>query len=427
MKNNIVYIIDGVRTPFLKAKNRPGPFRASDLGVMAMRDLLIKTNVDIESIDEAIVGCVASRAEEANIARYISVRAGCSTNMPSWTVGRNCGSGMQAIDSACSQIILKKSDIVIAGGVDALSRTHMIMQDSFVNVFAKFMAARSVVSKLKALSSLRLKMLSPVSALVKGLSDPLVDLSMGHTAENLVEKFAISREEQDQFAVRSHQRLYQAIDEGLLHGVIPIADNNGNLYISDNGVRRDSSMESLAKLHPYFDKKFGSVTAGNSSQITDGGVMLMLASEEAVHKYNLVPKAKIIDTRWSGLDPKIMGLGPAYAIAKLLTKNNISIDDVDFWEINEAFAAQVIACLKAMDDEEFCAQELGISRRLGSISEDKLNIYGGAISCGHPLGASGARIVLHLLSALENNKGKIGVASQCIGGGQGGAMLIEKI
>ncbi len=422
-----IYLVDGVRTPFLKSRGKPGLFRGSDLGVLALRHLINKLSIDPKLIDEAIIGCVAPRAEEANIARFISVRAGCQENMPAWTVGRNCGSGMQAVDSALAQIKLGRADIVIAGGVDSLSRTHMVLKDKAVEALAEWMTAKSFVSKLKILKSLRLSSLIPVSSLVKGLCDPLIDQSMGETAENLVQKFKISRQEQDEFALRSHDRLTKAIDNESLKDIFPIASGNGDVFTFDNGVRRNSKIGDLTRLKPYFDKKYGTVTAGNSSQLTDGGVMLLIASEDAINKYNLVPRAKIIDCKWAALDPKIMGLGPAYSIPNLLSSNNKSIENIDYWEINEAFSAQVLACLYALNSSEFCKKELGLEKVFGQISQDRLNIYGGAISCGHPLGASGARLLLHLLSALENNNGKFGVASQCIGGGQGGAMLIEKI
>ncbi|NQY42495.1 MAG: acetyl-CoA C-acyltransferase [Legionellales bacterium] len=421
-----IYLVDGVRTPFIKYKGKPGLFRGSDLGVFALRSLLNKLNINSEDIDEMIVGCVASRAEEANIARYIAIRAGLKVSTPAWTVGRNCGSGMQAVDSALCQIKLGRSELVIAGGVDSLSRTHMLIRDPLVEILAGW-SRSSFINKLRILKKLKLKYLLPESALVRGLCDPLIDQSMGATAENLVEKFNISRKEQDEFALQSHQRLQAAIDNNLLKDVIPIAGATGEVFTSDDGVRKNTSLEDLAKLKPYFDKKYGSVTAGNSSQITDGGVMLLIASEDAVNKYKLVPRAKIIDCKWAGLEPSVMGLGPAFAIPNLLISNSKKLQDIDYWEINEAFSVQVLSCLSALNSKEFCQDNLGLKETFGEISRDKLNIYGGAISCGHPLGASGARLLLHLLSALENNQGKFGVASQCIGGGQGGAMLIEKI
>ncbi len=251
---------------------------------------------------------------------------------------------------------------------------------------------------------------------------------MGQTAENIAYKFGISREEMDAFAMRSHLRLAKAYQEGFMkEEVTPLYDAKGKLFDVDTGLRPDSSMEKLAKLKPFFDKKFGSVTAANSSQVTDGSAMLLLASEEAVKKYNLPVIGKIVDTQWAGCDPDMMGLGPVYAAPPLLKRNKLSLNDIDYWEINEAFAAQVIGCLKAWESDEFCQKELGLDKAFGYIDEEKLNIDGGAIAIGHPVGASGARIVLHLLNVLKRNKAKRGIATICIGGGQGGAMLIESI
>lgn len=427
MSRKSVYLVDGVRTPFLKSNNRPGIFCAADLGVLALRELINRTVIDSQLLEEVIVGCVAPRAEEANIARIIAIRSGCAKNIPAWTVNRNCGSGMQAIDNAAQQILLGNADLVIAGGVDALSRTHMICSDKYVEFLAQLFSAKSFWQKLRVFKKFTPGMLVPISSLVKGLADPLVDLGMGHTAENLAYRYNISRYQQDEFAVNSHKKLSAAIEAGLLKDIVPVVSKDGKIVDYDNGVRADSSIDKLAKLKPYFDKKFGSVTAGNSSQITDGAVMTLLASEDAVVKYNLTPRAKIVDAKWAGLSPEVMGLGPAYAIPKLLKANDYNLSDIDYWEINEAFAAQVLACIQALNEPGFCSAELGLDDVLGEIPQNRVNIYGGAISCGHPLGASGARIVLQVLNALENNNAKLGVASQCIGGGQGGAMLIEKL
>lgn len=420
-----VYLVDGVRTPFIKARGKPGAFTAADLGTCALQQLLLRNPLEASEIDEVIVGCVAPKANEANLARIIAKRSGC--DVPAWTVVRNCGSGMQAIDSAIGQIQLSRAELMIAGGVDALSQTPLLFRDAFVDKFANYYQAKSLAAKLKAISKIKLKDLMPISALVKGLNDPLIDEAMGHTAENLAKQFAISRKDQDSYAVASHKRLAKAIDNNQLTDVMPITDSTGKLYASDDGLRKDSSMDKLNRLKPYFDRKYGTVTPGNSSQITDGGVMLLLASEEAVNKYNLNPRAVLHECHWTALDPAYMGLGPAYSIAKLLQEHNLALKDIDYWEINEAFAAQVLAVLAALNDHKFCQEKLLLKDKLGLIPREKLNIYGGAISCGHPMGASGARIVLQLLEALEHNQASKGIASQCIGGGQGGAILIERL
>ena len=209
--------------------------------------------------------------------------------------------------------------------------------------------------------------------------------------------------------------------------ISPVYDNRGNHYTADDGVRADSSLEKLAKLKPVFDRPFGKVTAGNSAQITDGAAWLILASEDAVKKHSLPVLARIIDTEWAGLDPRQMGLGPAYAMAPIMQRNNLDSSDIDCWEINEAFAAQVQSCLAAWQDEAFCRDDLKLESAFDPINEDNLNVDGGGVSLGHPVGASGARIVLHAINVLHRTNGKQAMTSLCIGGGQGGAMLIERV
>ena len=248
---------------------------------------------------------------------------------------------------------------------------------------------------------------------------------MGQTAEELAERFGIDRETMDAYAVRSHRRLGQAIDCGWMDEIEPLYDSKGQVYEKDEGLRLDSSVEALAKLRPVFDRPVGRVTAGNSAQVTDGAAMLLLASEEAIERHALPVLGRIVDSEWAGLDPAQMGLGPVHAMAPLMIRNGFGSGDIDCWEINEAFAAQVQACLAAWQDEDYCRHELGLERAFTPLDEKRLNVDGGGVSIGHPVGASGARIVLHLLKTLKRSGGKRGIASLCIGGGQGGAMLLE--
>lgn len=422
---NTVYIVDGKRTPFLKARKGLGPFTASDLAVQTGRKLLAGLDLSSNDIDEVIVGCAMPSPDEANIARIIALRLGLNEHVPAWTVMRNCASGMQALDNAVRSILLNKSELVLAGGTDAMSHAPVLFNKKMVNWLANFMGAKSVSQKAGLVAKLRPSFLAPVIALLRGLTDPIVGMNMGQTAENLAYQFNISREEMDNYAATSHQRLLRARDR--LREVTPIIDSKGSVYSFDDGVREDSTVEKLAKLRPFFDKPYGMVTAGNSSQITDGAAMLLLASEEAVKKHDLPVIAKVVDTHWAALSPETMGLGPVYASVPMLRRNNMTFDDIDIVEINEAFAAQVIACQKALVNESFCQKELGLDKAFGELPHEKLNIDGGAIACGHPIGASGARIVLHLANALKDQNKKFGVASICIGGGQGGAFLIERV
>ncbi len=425
--NQSIHVVDGARTPFLKARNRPGPFAASDLAVQAGRELLLRQRFAPTDLDEVILGCASPSPDEVNIGRVVALRMGCGKKVPGWTVMRNCASGMQALDSAIANIRGGRSDLVLAGGVDALSRAPLLYSDRMVLWFAGFSAAKTFGEKAGAF--LRLKpteLFTPIIGIMKGLTDPMVGLLMGQTAENLAFRFGITRREMDEFSAKSHQRVLAAQKDGHFTGEIaPLFDGEGNLYEKDDGVREDSTPANLAKLKPFFDRKYGNVTAGNSSQITDGAAWLVLASDTAVAKYQLPVLGTIVDSEWAGLDPAQMGLGPVHAATPLLKRHGLKLDDIDAWEINEAFAAQVIACLRAWADDAYCRAELGQDGALGKVDEAKLNVDGGAIALGHPVGASGARIVLHLLNVLKRTKAKRGIAAICIGGGLGGAMLVE--
>jgi len=422
-----VFIVDGNRTPFLRAAGKPGPFAAADLAVSAGRSLLSRQPFEPEQLDEVVVGCVGPDADEANIGRVVSLRLGCGQGTPAWTVQRNCASGMQAVDTAATNIAFGRSDLVLAGGTEAMSHAPLFYSDEMVNWLADFNRAKTAGARMKAMTRLRPGHLKPVISLLKGLKDPIVGLSMGQTAEKVAHRFNINREQMDTFALESHRRLAEAIDEGRLdHEIDPIFDTKGNAYEYDNGLRRDSDMEKLAKLRPIFDRSVGNVTAGNSSQITDGAAMLVLASEDAVKKHNLDVLARIVDTQWAGLDPAQMGLGPVHSSTPVLQRQGLKLSDVDYWEINEAFAAQVLGCLEAWKSNAYCRDELGLDGALGEIDQQLLNVDGGAVAIGHPVGASGARIILHMLHVLKRNNANRGIASICIGGGQGGTVLLER-
>ena len=422
-----VYVVDGSRTPYLKARTGPGPFRPSDLAVGAAGPLLARQPFAANELDEVILGCIIPGPDEVNIGRVVALRIGCGERVPAWTVQRNCASGMQAIDSAARSIALGRANMVLAGGAEAMSHAPVLWGPLMVKWLGQLMSARTLGARAKALLAIRPSFLKPVIAILKGLTDPVVGLSMGQTAEILAHRFGITREAMDAFAVRSHQRLARAESEGRLQEIEVLLDSRGNYYDHDDGVRPDSSTDKLAKLKPVFDKEYGNVTAGNSAQITDGAAWLLLASEEAVKRHELPVLGRIVDSQWAALDPRQMGLGPVHASAPLLKRRRLSLEKIDYWEINEAFAAQVLACLSAFRDPDYCKHELHLLKPLGDIDEECLNVDGGAIALGHPVGSSGARIVLHLLHVLAERNAKRGIAAICIGGGQGGAMLIERV
>jgi acetyl-CoA C-acetyltransferase len=419
-----VYVVDGARTPFLKAKG-VGAFSASDLAVQAGQALLKRLPIDPSLIDEVIVGAAMPGPDEANIARIIGMRLGCGDKVPAYTVMRNCASGMQSVDSAARQIAMGRSHLILAGGTEAMSRAPILFDLAMANWLANWMTAKSFSQKARAVAQFRFHYLIPVFGLMRGLSDPLIGMNMGQTAEELAYQFHIDRFAMDSFSVQSHQHLFQAYQDQLMSEVVPIIDTKGVVYTQDTGMRPDASVQGLAKLKPVFDKKYGQVTAGNSSQVSDGACMMLLASEEAVKKYNLPVLGKIVDCQWSALEPIHMGLGPVHAISTLMQRHKLTFADIDVLEINEAFAAQVLACVEAWKDKTYCREQLGLNHDLGEVDISKLNMQGGAIAVGHPVGASGARLILHTLQLMKQQQQKRGIASLCIGGGQGGAMVLE--
>jgi acetyl-CoA C-acetyltransferase len=422
-----VFVVDGARTPFLKAKVGPGPFTGSDLAVNAGRPLLLRQPFAPDAFDEVILGAALPSADEANIARVVSLRLGCGEKVPAWTVMRNCASGLQALDSAAVNILAGRANLVLAGGTDAMSHAPLLFGPAMVKWLAQWYAAKSFGQKAALAVRFRPAYLAPVIAILRGLTDPVVKVSMGSTAEIVAKRFGITREMMDEYAVESHRRLAFAQDNGHLEEIMPMYGPDGTVYAADDGLRRDSSVEKLAKLKPVFDRTYGNVTAGNSSQVTDGAAMLVLASEDAVEKHGLTPLGRIVDTHWGALDPSEMGLGPVHAITPLLVRHGYTWDDMDAVEVNEAFAAQVLGCLAAWESDAYCREHFGLDHAFGKLDRAKLNVDGGAIALGHPIGASGARVMLHVLKVLERTGGKRGVASLCIGGGQGGAMLVERV
>jgi len=422
-----VYLIDGARTPFLKARGKPGLFSAIDLALGASNPLMLRQPFAATDLDELVYGCMMPSEDEANIARVLALRIGGGDKLTAFTVQRNCASGMQAVDNAVRNISHGYSDLVLAGGVDAMSRAPLLLRPDMVHWLANWNRAKTAGAKLKALSKLKGHYFSPVIALMRGSTDPVCGLNMGQTAENLAYRFNISREQMDEYSVQSHLRLTAAMEAGHMGEIEALYDDKGNVYLEDDGVRPDSSMEKLAKLKPFFDRPYGKVTPANSSQITDGATSMILASDDAVKKHGLKPIAKLSAAQWAGLSPAEMGLGPAHAIAKTLEQHKLNIKNVDYWEINEAFAAQVQACVMALNDADYCKNEIGLSKAVGEIPNDRLNVDGGAVSLGHPVGTSGARIILHLANTLQRENAKTGIASLCIGGGQGGSMLVEAV
>jgi acetyl-CoA C-acetyltransferase len=427
-QNQRVFLVDGARTPFLKARSGPGPFTPVDLAVQCCRPLLARQTFDRTLFDLVILGCVNVIADEMNPARVAALRLGLGEKMVAFTVQINCGSGMQSIDTAYRYIRDGSHQMILAGGTEALSHAPLTLRKSAVEWFGRMSSAKGPMDQARTMAGIKPEFLKPIIGLERGLTDPITTLNMGQTAEVLAHQFNIDRETADTYAMQSHHRLAQAQNDGTLDKeVMPAFDRDGTVYDHDDGVRPDSDMEGLAKPKPVFEPPYGKVTAGNSSQITDGASWCIIASEKAVEEHGLEPLAEIKDSEWAGVDPSIMGLGPVLASTPITQRHGLGVDDIDLWELNEAFAAQVLACLTAWQDDGFCKKILGLESAFGHIDRNNLNVDGGAISLGHPVGTSGNRIVLHLANGMKKRGAKRGIATECIGGGLGGAMLLEAV
>lgn len=419
-------IVDGVRTPFCKSGGVLAKIRADELGRSVVNSLLTKTGVDTAEVDEVIVGCVCQPAEAANLARVIALRSGVPEATPAVTVHRNCASGFEAITQAYERFAAGRGEVFIVAGVESMSNAPLLFNSRAASKFGKLARAKTLLAKLSTLSSFRPADFSPKVALRLGLTDPVCDLNMGETAENLVRDFHVTREEQDTFAMNSHLKAAKAWERGILREeVAPVYPESGGVIKADDGIRAKQNMQALAKLRPVFQKAYGTVTAGNASQITDGAVALLMMSEERAHRLGLKPMGYLNAYEYAGCDPSRMGLGPVHSISKLMTSAQFELDEIDLFEINEAFASQVLACLKAMESDDYAKEHLNRRIALGSVPEDKLNVNGGAIAIGHPVGASGARLSLTALKELARRGKQNALVSACVGGGQGAALWLE--
>ena len=404
---NRLVIIDGLRTPFCRMGTDLATLGADELGRIAVSALLTRTGLDPALIDEVIFGCVGQPMDSANIARVIALRAGIPEKVPAATVHRNCASGFEAFTSAYERMCAGRGSVFLVGGTESMSQVPMVFQEETAAKFAALGKAKSSARKLAALAAFRPSDIEPRIGLKMGLTDPVCGMGMGDTAELLAREHGISREEQDAFALRSHQRAVAA-EARLAEEICPVW-LGGNAIVKDNGPRPDTSAEALAGLRPIFDP-YGSVTAGNSSQITDGAVALLVMSEERALELKLKPIGALTAYAYTGCDPRRMGLGPVSAIAAANERGGLKLADADLVEVNEAFAAQVLAVDKLLP-----------------LPQDRLNVNGGSIALGHPVGATGARLILSSLRELARRGARRALLSLCVGGGQGGAIWLEHL
>lgn len=441
-----VVIVDGLRTPFAKADTKLKNVHPAELGRAALKELLARTNFDPNAVDEVIVGNTGNPPDAVNISRVVALNAGIPQRTSAFTVHRNCASALESISDGYERIKSGTLDVVVAGGTESMSQMPLLFPKEFTNIFGRLATAKTAGQRLQALGNLLkadvqqvVEMVStgpmqktphkPVISLVEGLTDPFVGKNMGETAEILAKEFNISREEQDEYAMKSHHKAAAAQSNGTFaQEITPVflPPKYNEVVSEDVGPRANQSMEALGKLKPFFDKRTGTVTAGNACPITDGAAMVLLMSRERAEALGYKPIARIRSYAFAGLEPERMGLGPVYSTPLALKRAGLTMKDIDLIELNEAFAAQVIACMRAFASDKFAQDKLGLSKAVGEVDPAKLNVNGGAIALGHPVGATGTRLIVTLMKQMKRQNAQFGLATLCIGGGQGGSMILER-
>lgn len=440
-----VVIVEGLRTPFTKSGTKLASVHPAEIGRVALKELIARTNLDVQQVDEVIIGNTGNPADAVNIARVVALNAGVPQKTSAYTVHRNCASALESISQGFEKIKSGTMDTILAGGTENMSQIPWLMPKRFQDLLNSLVTARTMQQRLGILGALlaadfkqvlelvttppmALTTHKPINGVMQGLTDPFVGINMGQTAEILAKEWNISRETQDQFALRSHQFAVKAMKDGKMKDeIIPfmIPPKYSEILTEDIGPRETQTIEALAKLKPFFDKLTGTITAGNSCPITDGAAMLLMMSREKAQAMGYKPIAKIRSYAFAGLEPERMGLGPVYATPVALKRAGLTMKDIGLIELNEAFAAQVIACQKAADSDQFGREKLGLSGKLGEMRTDILNVNGGAIAYGHPVGATGTRITVTLMKEMKRRNVQFGLATLCIGGGQGGAIILE--
>jgi acetyl-CoA acyltransferase len=438
-----VVIVEGVRTPFAKAGSKLKTVHPAKLGQVALTELIARSNLDTNIVDEVIVGNTGNPSDAVNISRVIALNSGIPQKTSAVSVHRNCASALESISNGYEKIKSGTMDVVVAGGTENMSQMPLIMPTSITSIIEKLGSAKTTGQKLSALWAWFKADLSqikemattppmaktkykPIISIVDGLTDPFVGINMMGTAEILAKEWGLTREMQDAFALNSH--LKAAAAQGKLAEEIATVflEPDFKEFISnDIGPRADQTMQALAKLKPMIDKLTGTITAGNACPLTDGAAMVLLMSREKAEALGYKPQAKIRGYAFAGLEPERMGLGPVYSTPIALKRAGLTMKDMNRVELNEAFAAQVMSCQRAFDSDKFAQEKFGLSNKIGEVRDEILNVNGGAIALGHPVGATGTRLVLSLMKELKRSNTQFGLATLCIGGGQGGSMIIE--
>lgn len=421
-----VVLIDGCRTPFLRSGTDYMDLLSYQLGGFAIKGLINKTGVDPASIDSVIMGNVISNVKTPNVAREAALMAGIPNTTPCRTVSQACISANRAIADGCLEIMAGRSHIVVAGGIDHTSDSPIQFPRKMRKKLFKAQKLKTMGDNLKFLTSLRISDFVPERPAVAEYS---TDRVMGQDCDIMAARFEISREAQDEFAVRSHQLAHKAHEDGHLPNEMVTVNLPPKFKAidRDNGIRGNSTLEKVAKLRPAFDRKFGTLTAANSSFLTDGGAAVLLMSESKAKELGLTPKVEVVDFEFSGqsLEDELL-LGPTYTVSALLKRNNLEFNDLDVIEFHEAFAGQILSNLKALSSDDFAKENLGRDKAVGEVPMDKFNLWGGSLSIGHPFGATGARIMTTTANRLHHETGKLGLLAACAAGAHGHAMLVRR-
>jgi acetyl-CoA acyltransferase len=424
-----VAVVAAARTPFAKAGMALKDCSAVHLGVTAAREALARFDGELDSIDEVVFGNAGTPADAANIARVIGLRVGIPESTPAFSVHRNCASAMEAVAQGCLKIGAGLADTMLVGGTESMSNMPLLFNKKMTEFFARLNQAKTTASKLSVFASFRPEMMKPIIAIMEGLTDPISGLNMGQTAEVLARDFVISRAEQDAFALRSHQRTVEAQKQGRFDAeIVPILlePRFSESLNKDVGPREGQSLAQLGKLRPFFDRENGTVTAGNACPITDGAGAMVLMNEDKARSEGRPILGTISAFSFTGCEPKRMGLGPIFSTSKVLKALGLDLKQIDLIELNEAFSAQVIANQRAFASKKYAEEKLGRSEALGEIRDEILNVNGGAVALGHPVGATGARIIMTALFEMQRRNVQRGLATLCIGGGQGAAFVLER-
>ncbi len=424
-KDRIV-VVGGARTPFARARTVFKQMAASNLGGVALREAVARTGLDPKLIDEIYFGIVSAPAEGNNVSREALFDSGLPATIPCTTVNRYCASSAEAVAGIAAKITSGQIEIGVAGGVESISSVRALFSQAATDFFQDFARTKTLPQRLGHLAKFKPTLLAPHAP---GITEPTTGLSMGQSADLMAREFKITREEQDQFAVESHQKANAAWERGFYKThVVPVSTPKGAIVEKDTDVRADTSVEKLAKLRPVFYKD-GTITAGNASPLTDGASAVVLMKESKARELGLTPIGVIRGVASAGVDilKEPLLIGPAYAMPKALAQAGVSWGDIDLFEIHEAFAAQVLSTLRAIESKEWCEKKLGLSSAIGSIDPAKLNVNGGSIPLGHPFGATGGRVILQALHGLREQKKNLGLISICAAGGLGLVMIVEAI